>query len=199
MMKTLLNLAFISILAAAGAGGAYLRDEPEASTEGARASDKSTSPAVFEEFQTKVKCDTGAYLIDRDPNGTNVRSKPGKNSAIVKTLKSEDAIVVRLSGSSNGWFEISSAGTVGGETDKTLYEGRGWIHSSLVGMDVASGEPKLYAEPRKKSRVLMKLVPDGSEIKPIGCKGDWVQVRSGKLTGWIPREAQCSNPLTTCS
>lgn len=165
----------------------------------ATALNKAELPTEFESAQPIVKCDTSAYIIDQDPNGTNVRSNPDKNSSVIKTLKSEDAIVVNISGSSNGWFQISTAETAGGATDQTLFKGRGWIHSSLLHIDVAAGDPKLYAEPRKTSRVLQKLIPDGSAILPIGCKNDWMQVRSGKLTGWVPREAQCSNPLTTCS
>jgi SH3-like domain-containing protein len=165
----------------------------------ATALNRAESPTKFGSVAPVVKCDTSAYIIDKDPNGTNVRSKPDKSSPIIKTLKSEDAIVVSISGSSGGWFQISFAETAGGETDQTLFKGRGWIHSSLLGIDVAAGEPKLYAEPRKTSRVLQKLIPDGSQISPIGCKSDWMQVRSGKLTGWVPREAQCANPLTTCA
>ena len=199
-MKTRLILALGLLLTAAGVSNFFKSDASTKTPAAAAAETALSRPSpIFEAVQTTVKCDTTAYLTDQDPNGTNVRSKPDKNSAIVKTLGSADAIVVRISRSSKGWFGISSAETAGGETDKTLFKGRGWIHSSLVGLDVASGDPKLYAEPRKRSRVLQKLIPDGSQIKPIGCKGGWMQVLSGKITGWIPPEAQCANPLTTCA
>lgn len=194
-MKRLLSLILVSISTVAIFAGHFFESEASVKTN----SNPSALPLIREEFQTKTACDTEAYLIDDDPKGTNVRAKPDKNSSIVKTLKDRDAIVVKISGSGNGWFEIASAETVGGENDKTIFRGRGWIHSSLVGMDVANAEPKLFAAPTKNSRVLKKLIPDGSEIKPIACQGKWVQARSGNLTGWLAPETQCANPLTTCS
>ena len=124
----------------------------------------SNSPLIVTaEAQTKTSCNFSTYIQDEDPNGTNIRSKPDKNSSILKTLKSESDIGIEITGYSNGWFEISGAEEVG-DSDKVLFEGRGWIHSSLVAMDVAAADPRLYAEPKKKSRVLMKIKPDESHL-----------------------------------
>jgi hypothetical protein len=158
--------------------------------------------------QAKVSCDFSPYLADRDTNtdnGTNIRAKPDRNASIIRTLggknndeiSSADGIGVNVTGFSNGWFEISRVEQVG-DSDKVIFEGRGWIHSSLLGLDVANADPRLYAEPRKQSRILMKLKADESPLKLLACQGKWVKVETGGKTGWLSPGGQCGNPLTTC-
>jgi SH3-like domain-containing protein len=152
---------------------------------------------VIVEAQTKTSCNFSTYIRDEDPNGTNIRSKPDKNSSILKTLKSEYDIGIEITGYSNGWFEIAGAEEVG-DSDKVLFQGRGWIHSSLVGLDVAAPDPRLYAEPRKGSSILMKLKPDESRLTLLACQGEWVKVQTSGKIGWLSPDGQCGNPLTTC-
>ena len=159
------------------------------------------TPIVVEESRTK--CSVEAYragFANDEPKTSIVRAKPGKNSAILKTVTTKDEIVFYITGSDgSGWFEISKIETTGGETDEAVFEGRGWIHSSLTALSVAASDPKLYAAPRKKSRVLKKLVADESEARPVACQGDWMKIKSGKSIGWLSPGGQCPNPLTTCS
>ena len=159
------------------------------------------SKIAVEKAQTK--CSVQAYragFASDELKSSIVRAKPDKNSSIVKTVKTKDEVVFYITGSDGGgWFEISKIETTGGETDETVFEGRGWIHSSLVDLSVAGSDAKLYAAPRKKSRVLKKLVADESEARPIACQGDWMKVKSGKSIGWLSPDGQCPNPLTTCS
>jgi len=153
---------------------------------------------VTAEAQTKTSCDISTYILDQDPNGTKVRTKANKNSKVLETLKKGE-VVVDITGYSNGWFEISRAEDVG-DSNEVLFGGRrGWIHSSLIGMDVANADPRLYAEPRKQSRILMKLKADESPLKLLACQGKWVKVETGGKTGWLSPGGQCGNPLTTCS
>jgi Uncharacterized protein conserved in bacteria len=160
-------------------------------------SDAANSPLIVTaEAQTKTSCDISTYISDQDPNGTNIRAKANKNSAIVKTIQSGD-VVVAITGFSNGWFEISKAELVG-DSDDVLFQGRGWIHSSLIGIDVAAPDPRLYAEPRKGSGILMKLKPDESRLTLLACQGEWVKVQTSGKIGWLSHEGQCGNPLTTC-
>ena len=158
---------------------------------------------LFEESQMTVKCEVEAYRrgLHNDATAavTNIRSKPIKNSPIVKVISTTDEVVFSITGSNNGWFEISKVETAGTDSDKILFQGRAWVHSSQLDLDVASSDPKLYAEPSKKARVLKKLIPDGSPSEPLACKGKWMKVKSGKLTGWLAPDGQCANPLTTCS
>ena len=147
--------------------------------------------------QTKTNCSFSTYIQDEDTTGTNIRAKADKNSAILKTIKDSSSVVAEITGFSNGWFEITMVQEVG-DTDKVVFKGRGWIYSSLVGMSVAGPDPRLYAEPKKGSRILMKLKPDESPLKLIGCQGDWVKVETGGKIGWLSPDGQCGNPLTTC-
>lgn len=159
------------------------------------------SVVVIEKARTK--CNVEAYRagIANDKLKTSiVRAKPDKNSSILKTVTTKEEVIYYISGSDgNGWFEISKIETTGGEVDEIVFEGRGWIHSSLVDTSIANADAKLYAAPRKKSRVLKKLVADQSEARPIACQGDWMKIKSGKSIGWLSPDGQCANPLTTCS
>lgn len=150
--------------------------------------------------QSAIKCDVQAYVRGFEPEVANIRAAPDKKSELLKGVKSSDQIVFYITGTNdNGWFEISKAETWGGDTEEILFEGRGWIHSSNTDLSVAAADPKLYSAPKKNSKVLKKLIADGSEALPVACRGDWMKVKSGKLTGWLSPDGQCANPLTTCS
>lgn len=150
--------------------------------------------------RASVKCNVRAYVRGFEPEEANIRTAPDKTSRLLKTVKSADQIVFYITGTDNkGWFEISKAETWGGDAEEILFEGRGWIHSSNVDLSVAAADPKLYESPKKNSKMLKKLVADSSEALPVACRGDWMKVKSGKLTGWLSPDGQCANPLTTCS
>ena len=146
--------------------------------------------------QKKVKCAGEANLDDADPNGTNIRSRPEKGSLALKTVKHEMA-VVEFTGFSNGWFEISKVEEINpdGESE-TLFEGRGWVHSSLLSVDTVGSKPVLFAGPNRKSKVLKNL-DHSLSLKLLSCRGQWVRVQFGKLPGWLAEH--CASPLTTCS
>jgi hypothetical protein len=150
--------------------------------------------------QRGVPCDMSAYVTDPDPKGTNIRSAPNGEATVVKTMPNASDTVVKIKGYSGGWFEISRAEMVGDEA-RVVFEGRGWVHSSLLGLEVGNngyGPPALYAAPNKQSRVLKRLRPDEDSVKLLACKEGWAKVQSGGQTGWLAREGQCANPLTTC-
>lgn len=158
--------------------------------------------SVSENNQTTV-CKVEAYragFAGDEPKTSIVRAKPDKNSSILKTVTTKDEIIFYITGSDgNGWFEISKIETTGGDVDQAIFKGRGWIHSSLVDLSVGNADAKLYSAPRKKSRVLKKLIADESEARPLACQGNWMKIKSGKSIGWLSPEGQCANPLTTCS
>ena len=131
---------------------------------------------------------------------TVLRAKPDKNAAIAKSVSYKDEVIYQITGTNGaGWFEIAKIETTGGDTEETIFEGRGWLHSSELWLSVAGSDPRLYAKPSKKSHILKKLVVDESETLPLSCQGDWMKIKSGKLTGWLSPAGQCANPLTTCS
>lgn len=190
------------LLAAAAIGSAFWLT-PDATPQ-ARVGARRAAVWAFAEpgegAQATVPCNLSAYVTDPDPKGTNIRSAPNKGAPVVRTVQAGGGAVVKITGYSGGWFQISRAETVGDE-EKTVFQGRGWVHSSLLGLDVGNngyGPPGLYAAPSKQSRVLKRLKPDEDAIKLLACKDTWAKVQSGSQTGWLAREGQCSNPLTTC-
>jgi len=153
--------------------------------------------------QAATKCSVEAYrngLASDEPKTSIVRAKPDAKSEIVKTVTTKDEVVYYITGTNGGgWFEISKIETVGGDTEEAIFEGRGWIPASMLALSVAGSDARLYALPKKKSRIVKKLIADESEARPIACQGNWMKIKSGKSTGWLSREGQCPNPLTTCS
>lgn len=146
------------------------------------------------EAQTRNNCDFKTYIDDGDSNGTNIRAAADKNSTVLKQIKADD-VIVTISGFSGGWYEISKAENVGGET---IFQNRGWIHSSLLGMQIAESDARLYAQPKKNSRVLMTLKAEQTAVKLIACQSDWVKIQTGGKIGWLSPNGQCGNPVTTC-
>ena len=142
-------------------------------------------------------CALSTYVTDQDPAGLNVRSGPSSEARVLRIVSNGPAGVASIKGVSGAWFRISRI--VDAETDAVLFRGDGWVHASLLGLDVANGDPTLYSEPSAGSRVLARLVADQSGVTLIGCEGRWAKVRAAGRVGWLSPSGQCSNPLTTCS
>lgn len=142
-------------------------------------------------------CDISAYVTDPDPGGLNVRAAPSGRARVLKVVAGTGSAVAAVTGQSGAWLRV--AGITDAETDARLFQGSGWIHVSRLGLDVASGDPRLYAGPGARSKMLARLEPDGSRVALLGCSGRWAKVRFGTRTGWLSPAGQCSNPLTTCS
>lgn len=142
-------------------------------------------------------CAISAYVTDRDPNGLNVRAGPSAQARVLRTVSNAGSAVAVITGHSGGWFRISNLDDV--EVDAHLFDGDGWVHGSLLGLDVANADPRLYAAANRRSRVLARLQPDFTRLTLVGCAGEWAQVRAEGRTGWLSPAGQCSNPVTTCS
>jgi SH3-like domain-containing protein len=145
-----------------------------------------------------ASCHISAYVNDQDPKGTNIRAAPSANGAVVKVLPAQVDAVAEITSHGDGWFRVSLVQETG-DSDRILFHGSGWMHRSVLGLDVANDDPRLYAGPSKTSKITAKLVADGSLVTLIGCRGEWAQVRFGNRTGWLSPGGQCSSPLTTCS
>lgn len=193
MLKTKITLVLLTAVIAGGFIASKTSSQTRTETE--KSANKSVVIA-----KAPIKCDVKAYVRGVEPEVANIRTAPGTRSKLLEAVKSADPIVFYITGTDDkGWFEISKAETWGGDTEAVLFEGRGWIHSSNIDLSVAAADPKLYSAPKKNSKVLKKLVADGSESLPVACRGDWMKVKSGNLTGWLSPDGQCANPLTTCS
>ena len=143
-----------------------------------------------------AQCSVKLYSVDQD-KVSNVRLGPSSETEIEAKIDPSYA-VLHVTGVSGNWFHVTRIEDA--ETDMKMFEGSGWVHRSLLGLSVASGENWLMNAPDAGATKVLKLVPDGNLLQPLDCKGEWLKVLvDGKSTGWIDRAAQCSNPMTTCS
>ena len=145
-----------------------------------------------------ARCDITVTNADAEGTATNVRAGPSTTSKIVLTLENDALVELHVIASQGNWFRIDRIDDV--EHDKNLFRGTAWIHRSQAGLSVSGGDHRLYGAPSRRSAVLLKLTPDGNMLELVDCRGEWVKaVVDEKTTGWMAPDAQCSNPMTTCS
>ena len=149
-----------------------------------------------------VPCDVAAYVIDKDPNGLNVRSGPGKNYAVIGNLayKQYTGVGVHITGSNGDWVQIDLGVEEGTDEERTLFRGVGWVYAPLLGLTGIAqpeGGTLLYREASQRSRVV-KLVPGEGDVNVWGCRGEWLYVEYKKVKGWAAPSTLCSNSLSTC-
>ena len=150
-----------------------------------------------------ARCDAEAYVVDNDPNGLNVRATPGKTSKIIGNLPNNDVegIRVHLTGASGEWVRIDHAHETGGEVDRSLFDGVGWVYGPLLGvsgMAITKGGTNLYQDHSIKAQVVVRVPGDGSVVVR-GCYGGWMYVEYKGVKGWGAPSTLCANPLTTCA
>lgn len=153
---------------------------------------------------TTTRCDVKAYVIDRDPEGMNVRSGPGSTYRVIGNLPNQgvEGIGVHIIGSQGDWVRIDLAVEQGGEPERTFFKGEGWVYGPLLEVDGVGGiegGTKLYQAPTERSRVLGRMVAGGEGATVRGCQGKWMYVEHKKVRGWAAPGTLCSNSLTTCS
>lgn len=145
-----------------------------------------------------AQCDFMAATGDEQYSATNVRAAPSASAKVVMTIEAAAPVEVHVTEREGNWYRVDRI--VDAEQDKQLFRGTAWIHRSQLVLSVAGGDHRLYSLPDRKSAVVMRLTPDGNRIDVIGCKGRWVKAIVDKqASGWLPPDAQCSNPMTTCS
>ena len=142
-------------------------------------------------------CDFGAYIIDPDPKGTNVRETPnGKVTAILPHQPDDPALImVKVTGYRDKWLSV------------VLHDGtKGWIFSELVGMSLRNYVPGsvavLRTRPDENAPAVGDIIGD-EEVTVLGGEGGWALVRyrhpkGHEFVGWLDPEKQCDNPYTTC-
>ncbi len=144
-------------------------------------------------------CDIAAYVIDRDPNGLNVRAGAGKTYKTIGNLPNGqvDGIVVHITGFQGDWARIDKAVEEGGDNERTFFEGDGWVYAPLLGVE--GMRTRLFKEQTEKSNVVI-LIPAGDDgVRVRGCRGKWMYVEYKKAKGWAAPGTLCANSLTTCS
>lgn len=143
------------------------------------------------------KCDFGAYIIDPDPKGANVRDGP--NGKIITTLPHQpddpEPIMVKVTGYKGKWLSV------------ILHDGKeGWIFSELVGMSLRNYAPgavaALRVRPDPNSPTVGDIFED-EQVTVLGGEGEWALVhyrhpRGHEFIGWLDPEKQCGHPYSTC-
>ena len=148
-----------------------------------------------------ARCDVHAYVTDRDPNGLNVRSGPGKVFSVVGNLPFRDytGVGVHITGSQGEWMRINLGVEEGAEEERVFFKGTGWVYGPLLGLTgiaIDNGATSLYRQPIK-GRIVAR-VPGGDDVTVRGCRGEWLYVEYENVKGWAAPGTLCSNPLTTC-
>lgn len=150
-------------------------------------------------------CSLWAHVNDADPKGAHVRAKPAKNSKSLTRLtkfrrgKRLMVPVVNITGQTGNWFRIAKAGRDG----KSVFAGRGWIHRSLLAVQIR-GNTALLAKPEKGASITGNVGDVEAEGSVRACQGSWLKVRH-KTTkgtvqeGWINLNSYCAGWETTCS
>ena len=120
--------------------------------------------------------------------------------------------IVTITGSSAGRLRIVRAVSVEEETLFTVHKGQGagWI---AVGYLVTGTEPASEAGPGPAPGVPVFAGPDGAEldrltpydaVNILGCRADWAYIEGTSMEGeavqgWLAPDAQCPNPVSSCS
>lgn len=142
-------------------------------------------------------CQISAYIIDKDPNGLNVRSEPSSQSKIIDTLSTKTlGIIVDINAVQGDWVQISKAESPG----RLDFQGSGWVFVSLLGTSTrgyATKSVSVHKSANSQSETIGQI-PSQRRVKLLSCDSTWASVEYDGLKGWISRESQCANPLTTC-
>lgn len=147
-------------------------------------------------------CAVWAHVTDKDPKGANVRASPSSRARVLARLipgaRGTDgpARVVRVVAQSGAWFRISTAK----RGDVRQFSGAGWIHGSLLGVQVR-GNTSMYAGPSTRAAPVQNTGDVEAEGRLLACRGGWVRIRhngTGK-SGWLSPNDHCAGWTTTCS
>ena len=153
---------------------------------------------------TKNTCNVRGYVIDKDPQGLNVRSGAGTKYKIIGKLPTINEIApfeVKIAASKGNWVMITEA-IDPRNVKKIAFQGRGWVYAPLLGTSPrAYGYPvSIYAQPNRNSQKLA-VIPANmtATVKLDSCYGDWVKIEYKNIKGWLAPEDQCPTQITTCS
>jgi len=141
------------------------------------------------------------FLSLKEKKEVKIYSAPSHRKGI-KLLKhdfvNENYVVFTIHGSNDSMYHVTANYAIGGKPFK------GWV-SKKTRIAINSkyeSQVTLYDSPRKtKKHTQLKITK--TELAVIDCKGSWLKVMAvegkSKKIGWLPSEAQCSNPYTTCN
>ncbi|MDA0866800.1 MAG: SH3 domain-containing protein [Cyanobacteria bacterium] len=157
--------------------------------------DVSALKSSITQFATPQRtCTATAYIGNVHAAAVTLRQGPSNDTPVVGTVSAQEPAVVTVLGEKAPWLYITPGP---GES--------GWIHSSLLAIQVRSAETSrpdgavfLYTVPDASATAISEVAP-GTEVPISGCSGSWLQVHPpGHQPAWLAPEHQCSNPLSAC-
>lgn len=161
------------------------------------ATDKRQVAVTQNSASNQRSCKIGAYIIDKDPKGLNVRSEPNSQSKIIDTLPTNNlGLIVDINAVQGDWVQLSKAQSPG----KLEFQGNGWVYTQLLGTSTrgyGTNGVSVYDSANTQAKAIGRI-PSQRNVKLLSCDRDWALVEYQGLKGWIEPESQCGNPLTTC-
>ncbi len=149
--------------------------------------------SLAETRASPTPCQIRAYVIDKDPQGLNVRSGSSSHSIIGRLPFNTE---VEVFNSQENWVLISASTP----NPRVKFQGRGWVYVSLLGIGTRGYDRNsvaVFARASYQSAVVGQI-PSRSPIKLLGCQGQWALVEQQRVRGWLPPKDQCAATLTTC-
>lgn len=150
------------------------------------------------------------YISDTDGAYTNVRNAP--SGTVVKQLPTSATFALTVVACRNGWFRIDKSSlecmdlTPAQAAKYSLKNVKGecWVHGSVLGcttMGDGSLRGQLRVNPTASSARVKTRTNDWTLLRPVEMRGKWLKVQTSnkKISGWLPIEEICSNPVTTCN
>ncbi|MCJ8311946.1 MAG: SH3 domain-containing protein [Saccharospirillaceae bacterium] len=168
-------------------------------------------------------CSIRLWVIDPDPNGLNIRAQPNGSAKIIGTLPTGTEFTAIKS--SNGWIKfknpVAFAPQQGIDWEPiTTGALTGWLHGSMVTTSLRNSwvdqenldRFTVFEQPTQTSSTVASWTgrqwwSPANDIpaiqKVLACHGGWIKVdlidgKNTPHTGWIHRDNQCPNQVTTC-
>ena len=146
-------------------------------------------------------CDVGAFVIDKDPKGLNVRSGPGTQYQIIgklPTIYKIAPVEVGIAASVGNWVMITGAKTPA--EGKIEFQAVGWVYAPLLGI-ITGGQSGIwrYTHPNKNSPKLVTMLPSTTIMKLNTCSGKWVKIEHENRKAWLAPQDYCPTLITRCS
>jgi len=157
--------------------------------------------ACLAQTAERQACNVSVDITDNDPKGTHVRASPG--GAVIASLSNPNAegwISVHITGQIGDWYEVDRAGLINadlGPDGKVIFHGKGYLHKSVLGVSGMQNGGTIYRDHDVNSRPIDLHAAGDQKVEMLGCWGEFLKVRVGKVAGWT-KEA-CINMDTTCS
>ena len=148
----------------------------------------------------KQACNVEVDVTDTDPKGTNIRAAPGGEVIMaLKNSSSDGWISVHVTGQLGDWYEIDRVNLIDADLPpggKTLFDGKGYLHKSVLGVGGMQNGGAIYGDHDIKSNPIDLHAAGDQPVDLLGCWRDFLKIHVKKGTGWTKQA--CTNMNTTC-